>query len=77
MLPMGSIAGSAASLQGVISTIGGAAIGSLIGHQWSGSVFFLPAGSACCGVIAFTLVLTAERTRLFRRRGGHGNGGSV
>ena len=70
MLPMGSIAGSAASLQGVISTIGGAAIGSLIGHQWSGSVFFLPAGSACCGVIAFTLVLTAERTRLFRRRGG-------
>ena len=68
MLPMGSMAGSAASLQGVISTIGGAAVGSLIGHQWSGSVFFLPAGSACCGVIAFALVLTAERARLFRHR---------
>jgi MFS transporter, DHA1 family, multidrug resistance protein len=69
MLPMGSIAGSAASLQGVISTIGGAAVGSLIGHQWSGSVLFLPAGSACCGVLAFALVLTAERAQLFRHRG--------
>ena len=67
MLPMGSIAGSAASLQGVISVIGGAAVGSLIGHQWSGSVFFLPAGSAICGVVAFALVLIAERAQLFRR----------
>jgi MFS transporter, DHA1 family, multidrug resistance protein len=70
MQPMGAIAGSAASLQGVISTIGGAAVGSFIGHQWSGSVFFLPAGSACCGVIAFALVLAAERARLFRHPGG-------
>jgi len=68
MLPMGSIAGSAASLQGVISVIGGAAVGSLIGHQWSGSVFFLPAGSAVCGVVAFALVLIAERAQLFRRQ---------
>jgi MFS transporter, DHA1 family, multidrug resistance protein len=68
MLPMGFVAGSAASLQGVISIIGGAAVGSLIGHQWSGSVFFLPAGSACCGIVAFALVVTAERTRLFRHR---------
>jgi MFS transporter, DHA1 family, multidrug resistance protein len=65
---MGSIAGSAASLQGVISVIGGAAVGSLIGHQWSGSVFFLPAGSAVCGVVAFALVLIAERAQLFRRQ---------
>lgn len=69
MLPMASIAGSAASLQGVISTIGGAAIGSLIGHQWSGSILFLPLGSACCGVLAFALVLVAERARLFRGSG--------
>jgi MFS transporter, DHA1 family, multidrug resistance protein len=69
MLPMASIAGSAASLQGVISTIGGAAIGSLIGHQWSGSIVFLPLGSACCGVLAFACVLVAERARLFRHPG--------
>jgi DHA1 family bicyclomycin/chloramphenicol resistance-like MFS transporter len=66
MQPMGKIAGSAASLQGVISTIGGAALGSLIGHQWSGSVLFLPAGAFCCGVAAIVCVLTAENARLFR-----------
>jgi DHA1 family bicyclomycin/chloramphenicol resistance-like MFS transporter len=68
MQPMGAIAGSAASIQGVISTIGGALVGSLIGHQWSGSVFFLPAGAFCCGVAALTCVLFAEKARLFRYR---------
>jgi DHA1 family bicyclomycin/chloramphenicol resistance-like MFS transporter len=68
MQPMGAIAGSAASIQGVISTIGGAAVGSLIGHQWSGSVFFLPAGALCCGIAALACVLIAEKARLFRNR---------
>ena len=67
MQPMGAIAGSAASLQGVISTIGGAAVASLIGQQWSGSVFFLPAGAVCCGLFALGCVLLAENARLFRR----------
>lgn len=67
MQPMGAIAGSAASLQGVVSTIGGAAVGSLIGQQWSGSVFFLPAGALCCGIAALGCVLVAEKARLFRR----------
>ncbi len=68
MQPMGSIAGSAASIQGVLSTIGGAAVGSLIGQQWRGSVFFLPAGAFCCGVAALACVLIAENARLFRNR---------
>ena len=68
MQPMGAIAGSAASIQGVISTIGGAVVGSLIGHQWSGSVFFLPAGAFCCGIAALACVLIAEKARLFRNR---------
>lgn len=67
MQPMGAIAGSAASLQGVISTIGGAAVGSLIGQQWSGSVFFLPMGALVCGIAALGCVLIAEKARLFRR----------
>jgi len=66
MQPMGAIAGSAASVQGVISTVGGALVGSLIGQQWSGSVFFLPAGACGCGVAALAFVLAAERARLFR-----------
>ena len=68
MQPMGSIAGSAASLQGVISTIGGATVASIIGHQWSGSIVFLPAGAFCCGLAALACVLVAEKARLFRNR---------
>jgi DHA1 family bicyclomycin/chloramphenicol resistance-like MFS transporter len=68
MQPMGAIAGSAASIQGVISTIGGALVGSLIGQQWSGTVFFLPAGAFCCGIAALMCVLFAEKARLFRNR---------
>jgi MFS transporter, DHA1 family, multidrug resistance protein len=67
MQPMGKIAGSAASVQGVISTVGGAAIAAIIGQQWSGSVFFLPAGAFICGLVAFGSVLLAERSRMFRR----------
>jgi DHA1 family bicyclomycin/chloramphenicol resistance-like MFS transporter len=68
MQPMGAVAGSAASIQGVLSTIGGAAVGALIGQQWSGSVFFLPAGALCCGVAALACLLIAEKARLFQRR---------
>jgi DHA1 family bicyclomycin/chloramphenicol resistance-like MFS transporter len=69
MVPMGAMAGSASSIQGLISVIGGAGIGSLIGHQWSGSVFILPAGSACCGAVALAAVLLAEQGKLFTRVG--------
>ncbi len=68
MQPMGKIAGSAASLQGVISTIGGALVAALIGHQWSETVTFLPAGAFCCGVVALGCVLIAEKAVLFRNR---------
>ena len=68
MQPMAKIAGSAASVQGVISTMGAAGVGSLIGHQWSGSVFFLPAGAFCCGLMAFAFIAAAERSRMFQRR---------
>jgi DHA1 family bicyclomycin/chloramphenicol resistance-like MFS transporter len=68
MVPMGAIAGSASSIQGVISVIGGAAVGSLIGHQWSGSVLYLPVGSSICGVTALTLILISERLQLRRHQ---------
>lgn len=65
MLHMGKIAGSATSVQGLITMVGGALAGSLIGHQWNGEVTFLPAGTALCGVVALTFVLIAERGKLF------------
>ena len=66
MFHMGKIAGSASSVQGLISMVGGALIGSLIGHQWNGHVTFLPAGSLACGVTALLFILTAEKGKLFR-----------
>ena len=74
MQPMGAIAGSAASIQGVISTIGAAAIASLIGQQWSGNVLFLPTGALLCGLFAFACVLLAERSRMYRGRGAPSQG---
>lgn len=68
MQPMGAIAGSAASIQGVISTVGAAIIASLIGQHWSGTVLFLPTGALICGIFAFACILLAERSRMFRSR---------
>lgn len=65
MVTMGRIAGSAASVQGLISLLGGSVIGSAIGSFWNGHVTFLPAGSAACGLVALGCVLIAERGRLF------------
>lgn len=67
MQPMGSIAGTAASIQGLVSMLGGALIASAIGQQWRGSVLFLPAGEFATGAVAFALVLCAERGTLFGR----------
>jgi DHA1 family bicyclomycin/chloramphenicol resistance-like MFS transporter len=65
MVHMGKIAGSASSVQGMISLVGGAALGSLIGHQWNGQVTFLPTGTVACGLAAIAFVLIAERGKLF------------
>jgi MFS transporter, DHA1 family, multidrug resistance protein len=66
MEPMGSIAGIAASLQGFITTFGGALVGILIGEQFNGSTVPLAAGGLCCGFVSLGLVLLAEKGRLFR-----------
>jgi DHA1 family bicyclomycin/chloramphenicol resistance-like MFS transporter len=66
MEPMGSIAGIAASLQGFISTFGGALVGILIGEQFNGTTVPLAAGALCCGFVSLGLVLLAEKGRLFR-----------
>jgi DHA1 family bicyclomycin/chloramphenicol resistance-like MFS transporter len=65
MFHMGRMAGSASSVQGLISMVGGALIGTAIGHQWNGQVTFLPAGGLVCGFVVLVFVLIAERGRLF------------
>jgi DHA1 family bicyclomycin/chloramphenicol resistance-like MFS transporter len=65
MFHMGRLAGSASSVQGLISMVGGALIGTVIGHQWNGQVTFLPAGGLVCGLAVLGFILIAERGKLF------------
>ena len=63
---MGSVAGIGASLQGFMSTLGGAFVGAVIGRQFNGTVVPLAAGSLCCGLASLLFVLAAEKGRLFK-----------
>jgi DHA1 family bicyclomycin/chloramphenicol resistance-like MFS transporter len=66
MEPIGSVAGIGASLQGFISTFGGALVGAGIGWQFTGTTVPLAAGALCCGLAGILFVLLAERGKLFR-----------
>jgi DHA1 family bicyclomycin/chloramphenicol resistance-like MFS transporter len=65
MEPLGHVAGTAASAQGSIQTMGGALIGALIGQSFDGTVAPVMLGFACLGLLSITFVLIAERGRLF------------
>jgi DHA1 family bicyclomycin/chloramphenicol resistance-like MFS transporter len=66
MEPVAAVAGVGASLQGFVSTLGGALVGALIGRQFNGTALPLAAGSLCCGMAGLLFVLLAEKGRLFR-----------
>jgi len=68
MTPLGHIAGTAASVQGVISSVGGALIGFAIGQQFDGTTVPMTAGFTLCGLTAIGIVLWTERGRLFVTR---------
>jgi DHA1 family bicyclomycin/chloramphenicol resistance-like MFS transporter len=74
MDPVASVAGIGASLQGFVSTLGGALVGALIGRQFNGTLMPLAAGSLCCGLASLLFVLFAEKGRLFR---GHHTAGET
>ena len=67
MEKMGAIAGTASSVQGVIGTIGGAAIGFAIGQAFDGTVQPFLWGIAACSLIALLIVIATEPKRLFAR----------
>jgi DHA1 family bicyclomycin/chloramphenicol resistance-like MFS transporter len=70
MEPVGSVAGIGASLQGFISTFGGALIAAGIGSLFNGTTVPLAAGALCCGLACLLCVLLAEQGRLFRTQPG-------
>lgn len=65
MEPMGHIAGTAASVQGFLSTIVGAVLAYIIGRSFSGTALPLAIGWEIASLIALGLVLWVERGRLF------------
>jgi DHA1 family bicyclomycin/chloramphenicol resistance-like MFS transporter len=66
MEPLGHVAGTAASAQGFISTVGGALIGFAVGQSFDGTDVPLTLGFAGCGCAALAVVLFAEGGRLFK-----------
>jgi DHA1 family bicyclomycin/chloramphenicol resistance-like MFS transporter len=62
---MAPIAGTASSVQGVVGTIGAAAIGFLIGQQFDGSAVPFLVGIALCAAGGFALIVVTEPRRLF------------
>lgn len=68
MDPLGHVAGTASSVQGFISMVGGALAGLFIGQHFDGTMVPITLGYAICGVGALACVLYAEGGRLFRAR---------
>lgn len=65
MEPLGHIAGTAASIQGFIQTLGGGLVGAIIGQAFDGTVTPLAAGFCGVGIVGLVFVLIAERGKLF------------
>ncbi|MDO1584535.1 multidrug effflux MFS transporter [Rhizobium oryzicola] len=66
MEPLGHVAGTASSVLGFMSTVGGAAIGAVIGQAFNGTALPLIAGFSTVSLIGLVFVLIAEKGRLFR-----------
>ena len=63
MEPLGHIAGTASSLQGVITTVGGALIGYAVGQQYDGTTLPFLAGLTLCGLSALVVAIWANPRR--------------
>jgi DHA1 family bicyclomycin/chloramphenicol resistance-like MFS transporter len=66
MEPLGHIAGTASSVQGFITTVGGALLGFFIGQSFDNSVVPLTLGFSGFGVLALVTVFVVEKGRLFQ-----------
>ncbi len=66
MGPLGHVAGTASSVQGFVTTVGGAVLGFLLGQRFDGTVLPLTLGITLYGMAALAIILAAERGRLFR-----------
>ncbi|PTQ10295.1 MFS transporter [Sphingomonas oleivorans] len=66
MEPVGHVAGTASSVQGFMSTVGGALIGIVIGQKFDGTTVPVTMGFLLVGIAALLIVMLTEKGRLFR-----------
>src|SRR5207237_9179816 len=64
---MAAIAGTASSVQGVVGTVGAAAIGFVIGQQFNGTPIPFLIGTAACAAGGVLTIALTEPKRLFAR----------
>jgi DHA1 family bicyclomycin/chloramphenicol resistance-like MFS transporter len=60
MEPLGHVAGTASALQGLLSTVGAALIGLLIGQLFDGTTVPLVAGFVICGALGLAVAVWAN-----------------
>lgn len=66
MEPLGHVAGTASSVLGFMSTVGGALIGAGIGQAFNGTALPMVTGYFTVSIIGLFFVLVAEKGRLFQ-----------
>jgi DHA1 family bicyclomycin/chloramphenicol resistance-like MFS transporter len=66
MEPLGHVAGTASSVLGFMSTVGGTVIGAGIGQAFNGTALPMVAGYFTVSIIGLVFVLIAEKGRLFQ-----------
>jgi DHA1 family bicyclomycin/chloramphenicol resistance-like MFS transporter len=67
MEQVGHVAGTASSIQGFITTLGGALLGLWIGQHFDGTLVPLTVGYSVFGFAAIAVVLVTEQGRLFQQ----------
>lgn len=66
MEPLGDIAGTASSVIGFVTTLGGAILGFIVGQNYDGTLWPIALACAGYGTLGLGFVLLAERGKLFR-----------
>ncbi|WP_119943160.1 multidrug effflux MFS transporter [Neorhizobium sp. NCHU2750] len=66
MEPLGHVAGTASSVLGFLGTVGGAAIGAMIGQSFNGTALPMIAGFFSVSVVGLVFVLIGEKGKLFQ-----------
>jgi len=68
MEDFGHVAGTAASVQGFITMMGGSLFGGYISGFWNGQLWLMPLSVVICSGLAMLIIAIGEKGRLFQRR---------